>query len=83
MDGEPLLQYNDSKFIPLGDLGNATNGTQVWTDMIQRLEYLRQELRKMLANSIQEMTEASGKCGFEYWGRDRWQERGRGEHMWE
>ncbi|KAK7803521.1 hypothetical protein U0070_002946, partial [Myodes glareolus] len=70
VDGEPLLQYNDSKFIPLGDLGNATNGAQVWTDMIQRLDYLRQEFRKMLANTKQEMTEISGKCGIEYRGRD-------------
>nr|XP_048281184.1 retinoic acid early transcript 1E-like isoform X2 [Myodes glareolus] len=61
VDGEPLLQYKNSKFTPLGDLGNAANGTQVWTDMIQRLEYLRQELRKMLANSMQKMTKTNGQ----------------------
>ena len=83
LDGEPLLHYKNNKFTPLGDLGNAANGTKVWKDMSQRLEYLRQELRNMLANSIQKMTETSGKWGIEYWGIDRWQERGRAEHMWE
>ena len=64
MDGEPCLQYdNDNKATPLGDLGKAVNATPVWTDFVQKLEYLGQELRKMLANSIQEMTETSGKCG--------------------
>lgn len=61
LDGEPLLQYKDNKFTPLGDLGNAANGTKVWKDMSQRLEYLRQELRNMLANSIQKMTETNGQ----------------------
>ena len=83
MDGEPFLQYNDSKSVPLGDLGNAANGTKVLKDMSQRLEYLRQELRMMLANSIQEMTETSGKCGIKYRGRNSWQKRRRAEHMWE
>ena len=71
VNGEPFLQYNDSKSVPLGDLGNAANGTKVLKDMSQRLEYLRQELRMMLANSIQEMTETSGKCGIKCWDRDR------------
>ena len=67
LDGKPFLQYdNDNKATPLGDLGKVADGTQVWTDMIQALEYLGQEFRKMLANSIQEMTETSGKYGIEY-----------------
>ncbi|XP_041536323.1 retinoic acid early-inducible protein 1-alpha-like [Microtus oregoni] len=61
VDGDPLLQYNDSKFTPLGDLGNAANGTQVWTDMTQKLEYLWKELRKMLANTKHEITKISGQ----------------------
>lgn len=61
VDGEPLFQYNDSKFIPLGDLGNSANGTQVWKDMTQKLEYLWQELRKMLANTKHKMTKTSGQ----------------------
>ena len=31
--------------------------------MIQRLEYLWQELRQMLANTKREVTKISGKCG--------------------
>ncbi|XP_075805609.1 retinoic acid early transcript 1E [Microtus pennsylvanicus] len=61
LDGVPFLKYNNSKFTPLGNRGNAVNGTQVWTDMTQRLDYLGQELRKILANSIQEMTKTSGQ----------------------
>ena len=84
VDGEPCLQYdNDNKATPLGDLGKVADATPVWTDLMQKLEYLGQELRKMLANSIQEMTETSGKCGIKYRGRNNWQERGRAEHMWE
>lgn len=84
MDGESFLQYdNDNKATALGDLGKAAHATQVWTDLIQRLEYLGQELRKILADTKQETAEPSGKCGMEFRGRDRWQERGRAEHMWE
>ncbi|KAM7340849.1 hypothetical protein ACRRTK_001464 [Alexandromys fortis] len=61
VDGVPFLQYdNDNKATPLGDLGKVADATPVWTDLMQKLEYLGQELRKMLANSIQEMTETSG-----------------------
>ncbi|XP_075805582.1 retinoic acid early-inducible protein 1-alpha-like [Microtus pennsylvanicus] len=62
VDGEPFLQYdNDNKATPLVDLRNATNGTQVWTDMTQKLEYLWKELRKMLANTKKEITKISGQ----------------------
>ncbi|XP_050017562.1 retinoic acid early-inducible protein 1-alpha-like [Alexandromys fortis] len=61
VDGEPLLQYNDSKFVPLGDLGNSANGTKVWTDMIQKLEYLWKELRTMLAHTKKEITKINGQ----------------------
>ncbi|XP_013210968.1 retinoic acid early-inducible protein 1-epsilon-like, partial [Microtus ochrogaster] len=61
VDEEPLLQYKDSKFTPLGDLGNAANGTQVWMDMSQKLEYLWKELRKMLANTKKEITKINGQ----------------------
>ncbi|XP_059128457.1 retinoic acid early-inducible protein 1-alpha-like [Peromyscus eremicus] len=61
LDGEPFLQYdNVNKATPLGDLGKAVHDTQVWTDLIQRLEYLGQELRKMLADTKQETTDPSG-----------------------
>ncbi|XP_075805692.1 retinoic acid early-inducible protein 1-epsilon-like [Microtus pennsylvanicus] len=60
--GEPYLQYdNDNKATPLGDLGKVADATPVLTDLMQKLEYLGQELRKMLANSIQELTETSGQ----------------------
>ncbi|XP_036024781.1 retinoic acid early-inducible protein 1-epsilon-like [Onychomys torridus] len=52
VDGEPFLQYdNDNKATPLGDLGKAAHASQVWKDFIQGLEYLGQELRKMLADT--------------------------------
>ncbi|XP_052607529.1 retinoic acid early-inducible protein 1-alpha-like [Peromyscus californicus insignis] len=61
LDGESFLRYdNDNKATPLGDLGKAIHDTQVWTDLIQRLEYLGQELRKKLADTKQETTDPSG-----------------------
>ncbi|KAH0509444.1 Retinoic acid early-inducible protein 1-alpha [Microtus ochrogaster] len=62
VDGEPFLQYdNDNKATPLGDLGKATDATKVWTDMTQRLKYLGQDLRKMLADTEKEITKISGQ----------------------
>ncbi|XP_042118252.1 retinoic acid early-inducible protein 1-alpha-like isoform X2 [Peromyscus maniculatus bairdii] len=61
LDGESFLQYdNHNKATPLGDLGKAVHDTQMWTDLIQRLEYLGQELRKILANTKQETADPSG-----------------------
>lgn len=61
LDGESFLQYdNHNKATPLGDLGKAVHDTQMWTDLIQRLEYLGQELRKILADTKQETAEPSG-----------------------
>ncbi|XP_036024587.1 retinoic acid early-inducible protein 1-epsilon-like [Onychomys torridus] len=52
VDGESFLQYdNDNKATPLGDLGKAAHASQVWKDFIQGLEFLGQELRKMLADT--------------------------------
>ncbi|KAK7795117.1 hypothetical protein U0070_019668, partial [Myodes glareolus] len=62
VDGEPLLQYdNDNRATPLGDLGKAVNATPVWTDFVQKLEYLGQELRKMLAHTKLGSTKISGQ----------------------
>lgn len=61
VDGESFLQYdNDNKATPLGDLGKEAHATHVWKDLNQRLEYLGQELRKMLADTKQEMADLSG-----------------------
>lgn len=71
LDGEPCLQYdNDNKATPLGNLGKAVNATPVWTDFVQKLEYLWQELRKMLANTNLGSTKTSGKCGIKNRGRE-------------
>ncbi|CAO2628512.1 hypothetical protein LEMLEM_LOCUS20042 [Lemmus lemmus] len=41
VDGEPFLQSdNDNKVTFLGDLEKAAKATPVWTDSIQRLDYL-------------------------------------------
>ncbi|XP_037057595.1 retinoic acid early-inducible protein 1-epsilon [Peromyscus leucopus] len=61
MDGESFLQYdNDNKATPLGDVGKAAHATQVWTDFVQELEYLGQELRKMLADTNLRKTKICG-----------------------
>ncbi|OBS67969.1 hypothetical protein A6R68_03489, partial [Neotoma lepida] len=62
LDEVPFLQYdNDNKATPLGDQGKAVHATDMWTDLSQRLEYVGQELRKMLANTKQCTTETSGQ----------------------
>ncbi|KAL6085640.1 hypothetical protein STEG23_034253 [Scotinomys teguina] len=61
VDGESFLQYdNDNKATPLGDLGKAAHGTQMWTDFVQELESLGQEFRKILANTKLGTTEIHG-----------------------
>ena len=71
VDGEPCLQYDyDNKATPLGDLGKAINATPVWTDLVEKVEYLGQELRKKLANTNLRSNKISGKCGNKNRGRD-------------
>ncbi|XP_059128370.1 retinoic acid early transcript 1E [Peromyscus eremicus] len=61
MDRESFLQYdNDNKATPLGDLGKTAHATHMWTDFVQELEYLWQELRKMLANTNLRKTKIRG-----------------------
>ncbi|XP_052607556.1 retinoic acid early-inducible protein 1-epsilon-like [Peromyscus californicus insignis] len=61
LDGVSFLRYdNGNKATPLGDLGKAAHASQVWTDFLQELEYLGQELRKMLAGTNLRKTKIHG-----------------------
>ncbi|OBS70492.1 hypothetical protein A6R68_00971 [Neotoma lepida] len=51
VDRVPFLQYdNDNKATPLGDLGKEVDATNAWTDLIQSLKDIFEELRKQLLN---------------------------------
>lgn len=63
MNGEPILQYNDSNFTPLGDHGKVIYNTKACADFSQRQKDIGEEMRKQILNTEQEAVKTMGKNG--------------------
>ncbi|CAO2628554.1 hypothetical protein LEMLEM_LOCUS20068, partial [Lemmus lemmus] len=60
VNGEPILQCNDSKVTPLGDHGKVIYNTKECTDFSQQQKYIGEMMRKQILNMEQEADKTMG-----------------------
>ncbi|XP_041911494.1 retinoic acid early transcript 1E [Arvicola amphibius] len=61
VNGEPILQYNESNFTPLGDHGKVIYNTKACTDFSQRQKDIGEEMRKQILNTEQGADKTMGR----------------------
>lgn len=60
VNGEPILQYNNNNFTPLGDHGKVIYNTKTCTDFSQHQKDIGEEMKKQILNMEQEADKTTG-----------------------